>query len=191
MTDEQVKHLVNRFLVWRLPASFNPDGGVSFKAEYNENTPFPMKHEPTGTNLLDAPQAEAMVRFMLGGLQIVNEKEVSMFKEGDRVSPIDKVLKSQRHWSEEQGYEVVLQEGQLGVIDGDGDFRNISVDGCATNFSFEDFKLVSRADLVDPLDYLKITIRDRRALDAASMLRACYGLEVRQIPASVEFVPVE
>lgn len=68
MTDEQIKHMVDRFLQWRLPENFAPDAGISFKADFNENTAHPMKHEPVGTNLLDATQAEAMVRFMLEGL---------------------------------------------------------------------------------------------------------------------------
>lgn len=68
MTEAQISHMVSRFLGWRLPENFNPDGGVSFKATFNENTPHPMKHEPTGTNLLDATQAEAMVRHMIEGL---------------------------------------------------------------------------------------------------------------------------
>ena len=67
-TDEQIKHMVDRFLQWRLPADFHPDAGISFKADFNENTPWPMKHEPVGTNLLTATQAEKMVRHMLEGL---------------------------------------------------------------------------------------------------------------------------
>lgn len=68
MTDEQIKHMVTRFLGWRLPESFSPDGGITFKADYNEGTPWPMKHQPVGTNLLDANQAEAMVRYMVEGM---------------------------------------------------------------------------------------------------------------------------
>lgn len=68
MTDEQIKHMVNRFLAWKLPADFSPDAGISFKAAYNEHTAYPMKHEPVGTNLFDANQAEAMVRYMVDGM---------------------------------------------------------------------------------------------------------------------------
>ena len=68
MNDEQVKYMVDRFLQWKLPENFAPDAGVSFKKTFNENTPYPMKHEPVGTNLLDAGQAEEMVRFMLEGM---------------------------------------------------------------------------------------------------------------------------
>lgn len=64
MTEEQIKHMADRFLLWRLPEDFAPDGGISFKREFNEHTAHPMKNEPTGTNLLTAAQAQAMVRFM-------------------------------------------------------------------------------------------------------------------------------
>ena len=60
--------MVSRFLCWRLPETFNPDGGISFKAAYNEHTAHPMKHEPIGTNLFDGTQADAMVRHMLQGM---------------------------------------------------------------------------------------------------------------------------
>ncbi|WP_292234608.1 hypothetical protein [Mesorhizobium sp.] len=73
MTEEQIKHMVDRFLMWKLPENFNPDGGIRFKAEYNvewnakQGKP-PQRHEPFGTNLFDAVQAEAMVRHMIEGL---------------------------------------------------------------------------------------------------------------------------
>ena len=68
MTDEQVKHMVNRFLQWKLPDDFSPDAGISFKPTFNEHTPHPMRHEPVGTNLFTATKAEAMVRFMMEGI---------------------------------------------------------------------------------------------------------------------------
>jgi hypothetical protein len=67
ITDDQIKAMVSRFLQWRLPADFTPDAGISFKATFNENTPHPMRHQPTGTNLFNANQAEAMIRHMLAG----------------------------------------------------------------------------------------------------------------------------
>lgn len=69
MTDDQIKHMVNRFLMWKFPEDFNPDCGISFKREFNEHTAHPMKHEPMGTNLLNAAQAEEMVRYMLDGIE--------------------------------------------------------------------------------------------------------------------------
>lgn len=68
MTDEQIKHMTERFLTWKLPANFNPDGGIRFDPVVNEGTAFEHRHEPVGTNLLDYTQAEAMVRHMLEGL---------------------------------------------------------------------------------------------------------------------------
>lgn len=68
MRDDQIQHMTQRFLQWRLPENFNPDAGISFTPKYNVGTPYEMKHEPTGTNLFDAVQAEAMIRHMLDGM---------------------------------------------------------------------------------------------------------------------------
>lgn len=63
ITDEQIKHMVNRFLMWRLPEPFRPDNGIGFKPPSHPNHPWPV-----GTNLFDADQAEAMVRHMIEDL---------------------------------------------------------------------------------------------------------------------------
>lgn len=68
LSDAQIKHMAERFLRWKLPENFRPDGGVSFERDYNQNTPWPARHEPTGTNLFDYNQAKDMVRFMADGL---------------------------------------------------------------------------------------------------------------------------
>lgn len=76
MTDEQIKQMVDRFLGWKLPENFNPDAGISFKPTFNDSPAVmvmlglkePMRHNPTGTNLFDATQAEAMVRHMVEGM---------------------------------------------------------------------------------------------------------------------------
>jgi len=71
LTDAQVKHMVDRFLGWTLPESFAPDAGISFKRTPNPHhhpeapAVFPM---PSGTNLLDAEQAKAMVLHMAEAL---------------------------------------------------------------------------------------------------------------------------
>ncbi len=73
MTDEQIKHMAERFLCWKLPEDFHPDAGISFEREYNvewmarQGKP-PMRHEPIGTNLFNYRQAVEMVRHMLQGL---------------------------------------------------------------------------------------------------------------------------
>lgn len=73
MTDEQIKHMVERFLCWKLPDDFSPDGGIDFEPEFNKEWlakqgSAPMRHEPAGTNLLNHPQAEAMIRHLVEGL---------------------------------------------------------------------------------------------------------------------------
>jgi hypothetical protein len=60
--------MVNRFLGWTLPDNFNPDGGVAFVKIENPETLHEYRYQPSGTNLLDATQAEAMVRYMLEDL---------------------------------------------------------------------------------------------------------------------------
>jgi hypothetical protein len=71
MTENQIKYLVNRFLGWELPKNFNPDAGISFVRSPNpyhdRGAPefYPM---PSGTNLFDAEQATAMVRYMIEGM---------------------------------------------------------------------------------------------------------------------------
>lgn len=102
MTDDQIKRMAARFLMWKLPLEFSPDCGISFKPEFNENTPLPMRHEPTGTNLLNAEQAEAMIRFLVEGLDDPDAgggENVAIFSPkggvGEGVSlPPDKVLKA-------------------------------------------------------------------------------------------------
>jgi len=64
MKDDQIRRMVDRFLGWRLPENFNPDGGISF--ERNRTAcGYTMKNEPTGTNLFDAIQAEQMIRYLV------------------------------------------------------------------------------------------------------------------------------
>lgn len=62
MTEDQIMHMVNRFLGWELPNNFNPDAGVSYA---------PAKYAPTGTSLFDANQATEMVRYMVEGMPAV------------------------------------------------------------------------------------------------------------------------
>jgi len=61
------KDMVNRFLGWKLPTDFYPDAGISFQREYNVEYMAslgkpPMVHEPSGTNLFHAEQAETMFK---------------------------------------------------------------------------------------------------------------------------------
>ena len=63
--EPQIKYMVDRFLGWQLPENFNPDAGISF-----ERGRYPM---PTGTNLFDATQAEAMIRYLVDGIPEAEE----------------------------------------------------------------------------------------------------------------------
>jgi hypothetical protein len=64
MTEDHIKHMVNRFLGWKLPPSFMPDGGITYvqpTSSGNFSPPIAIRSHPgpTGTNLLSATQAEA------------------------------------------------------------------------------------------------------------------------------------
>lgn len=65
MTPIQIKHMVNRFLGWKLPKDFHPDAGISYT---RPNYAPEVDARPSGTNLLDATQADAMVRHMIEGM---------------------------------------------------------------------------------------------------------------------------
>jgi hypothetical protein len=65
MTEAQIKHMVNRFLAWKLPDNFDPDNGVSIKRpRYSPEVEWRIY----GTNLLDATQTEAMIRYITSEL---------------------------------------------------------------------------------------------------------------------------
>ncbi len=65
MTEEQIKYMVDRFLGWQLPKDFNPDAGISYiRPNYHPS----IDATPSGTNLFDATQAEAMIRYMVDGI---------------------------------------------------------------------------------------------------------------------------
>lgn len=57
-----VPMLVDRFLAWKLPEDFAPDGGISFTLISKDHPEW----WPTGTCLLNAPQATAMFEYLLG-----------------------------------------------------------------------------------------------------------------------------
>lgn len=73
LTDDQIEHMVQRFLQWKLPETFSPDNGISFEPEFNvewnakQGLP-PQRSEPVGTNLFDYSEAQAMVRHMTEGM---------------------------------------------------------------------------------------------------------------------------
>ena len=99
MTLEQIHHMVTRFLGWRLPENFSPDAGISFKPEYNvefnakRGLP-PNRHQPVGTNLFDADQAVAMVRYMVEGLPAAEDHA------GDFECPVCGAHHPTRRWED-------------------------------------------------------------------------------------------
>lgn len=66
LDNAQIKHMVDRFLGWKLPEYFCPDAGVEFHP--SEQQKAGVHQWPVGTNLFDADQATEMVRFMIEGL---------------------------------------------------------------------------------------------------------------------------
>jgi len=68
LTDEQIKHMAERFLGWKLPESFNPDGGIKFDPIANKGSSHEYRHVPVGTNLWGYDDAVKMVRHMIEGL---------------------------------------------------------------------------------------------------------------------------
>lgn len=69
MTDDQIKHMVDRFLSWKLPDDFRPDGGVQFDPDGAKKLdPRNLRYAPYGTNLLDATQARTMILHMIEGM---------------------------------------------------------------------------------------------------------------------------
>lgn len=68
LNAEQIKHMVDRFLAWKLPSDFRPDGGITFEPVANAGTHHEFPREPVGTNLLTAAQAQAMMLHLMEGL---------------------------------------------------------------------------------------------------------------------------
>ena len=59
MTEDQIDKMVNKFLSWKLPQDFTPDGCIHFTPPIHDH------HWPVGTNLLDARQAKDMIKHLL------------------------------------------------------------------------------------------------------------------------------
>lgn len=66
MNEQQINDMVSRFLAWRLPENFSPDGGISFAPTFNTLGGGTARAEPVGTNLFSFDQAKQMVLHMLG-----------------------------------------------------------------------------------------------------------------------------
>lgn len=119
--ENLIKHLVDRFLGWKLPADFHPDAGISFKPTFNDTPEImqalglaePMHHEPTGTNLFTAEQAKEMFRFLLendDGTSILAEFLTQAHQAG-----IDEAVEKQKR---EELTEVEIQNIVIETIGG-------------------------------------------------------------------------
>lgn len=62
--------MVSRFLAWKLPKDFAPDGGISFKEG---------AWWPSGTNLLHAGQAKEMLEHVVGGAPVLSSLDLLTF----------------------------------------------------------------------------------------------------------------
>jgi hypothetical protein len=67
-TAAQIKHMVDRFLGWPLPADFSPDGGVLYIPFSGAPSGTNLLGAPSGTNLLDGHQAAGMIEYILRDL---------------------------------------------------------------------------------------------------------------------------
>lgn len=72
LSEDQIKHMRDRFLSWELPRDLNPDGGITY--ERSESAIKYNHPGPVGTNFLNADQAEAMVRHMVVGMPNEHDK---------------------------------------------------------------------------------------------------------------------
>ncbi len=73
-----IDKLVTRFLSWKLPKDFNPDGGVKFYGTYEYTSPY----WPVGTNLFTAIQAREMLIHVLGE-KFITDARAESEEEGD------------------------------------------------------------------------------------------------------------
>ncbi len=62
VSPEVTNEMVSRFLSWRLPSDFAPDGGITFVSQSRSESGF----GPVGTNLFTADQAKAMLFHAVG-----------------------------------------------------------------------------------------------------------------------------
>lgn len=68
--EVDIQALVNRFLGWKVPKDFAPDAGISYvPPAYATDAAGVVVHYPVGTNLLNAVQAEAMLKYVVLGIE--------------------------------------------------------------------------------------------------------------------------
>lgn len=123
MDDKIIPHLVARFLSWKLPHDFRPDAGISFVPEYNNGTPEGGRHEPSGTNLLNAEQAFAMFRHVLDHPAVNAMPERELLREAlNALEPF-----------------VRFENKGLRIIDDEMMRDELTIDGFFNSWNFEPF----------------------------------------------------
>jgi hypothetical protein len=86
MTSPSIDECVNRFLGWKLPKDFDPDGGINF----NKLPHLHDSHEwPVGTNLFTAIQAKAMFEYVLSGATVELAAPQQAIPSGWKLVPIE------------------------------------------------------------------------------------------------------
>lgn len=101
--------MVSRFLGWRFPDNFSPDCGVSFKPLGHPNS------WPTGTNLLNDPQARAMLEYVIQGAPVAAQPKLS----------------AKQTWTEHQAFRGAFQHLPMedGLSEGVAAFVNQKTQG--------------------------------------------------------------
>jgi len=119
MTPNQIKHMVDRFLSWKLPEHFRPDCGISFAPRHYDHGK--RVQWPVGTNLFDATQAEAMVRCMIDGIpkdsvdHRIRELEKAIDGVIRQVEDADSGIGSSPAWHEAWTDLKAVRHGELAV----------------------------------------------------------------------------
>lgn len=72
MTEDQIAHMRDRFLSWKFPKNFRPDGGIIYR---RPNCDPSIDATPAGSNLLGVTQAERMIRHLVEGLPAAEKME--------------------------------------------------------------------------------------------------------------------
>ena len=112
-----VPHLAARFLSWKLPPDFHPDAGISFAPDYNNGTPQGGRHEPTGTNLLNAEQAFAMVRHLLDHPAFSAALSALPRADDGLEGLLAKALRRLAYWAQTSGGTAGRDDGLVAAID--------------------------------------------------------------------------
>lgn len=86
---ELIRHMVNRFLAWKLPKEFYPDSFISFDREKHETWGGYPNSWPTGTNLFTAEQAKEMLEYLLEGYEPANP-----LQNGEQVELIERLTRA-------------------------------------------------------------------------------------------------